>query len=138
MSNDINLRIATHRSLAGYTQTAAAQELGIKRSTYARMEKYGNPTPEMLKKIAVLFNVSVNKLLYGETEEEKNPVSLVTDADSLKNSESLRQEPFSFADKETYAPSHKEMQIIKMYHYMPKEKQKEVRDLIEALYKKDK
>ncbi len=138
MSNDINLRIATHRSLAGYTQTAAAQELGIKRSTYARMEKYGNPTPEMLKKIAVLYNVSVNKLLYGETEEEKNPVSLVTDADSLKNSESLRQEPFSFADKETYVPSHKEMQIIKMYHYMPKEKQKEVRDLIEALYKKDK
>ncbi len=138
MSNDINLRIATHRSLAGYTQTAAAQELGIKRSTYARMEKYGNPTPEMLKKIAELFNVSVNKLLYGEDDTDNPAVSLVTDADSLKISEPLRQEPFSFSNKETYIPTHKEMQIIKMYHYMSKEKQKEVRDLIETLYKENK
>lgn len=138
MSNEINTRIAAYRTLAGYTQFFAAQELGIKRSTYARMEKYGNPTPEMLKKIADLYNVSVNKLLYGETGEEKREVSLITDPDSLKKEQILRQDSFPFGNSETFIPSHKELQIIKMYHYLPKDKQNKARDLIESLYKETK
>ena len=64
----INKRIAGYRKLAGLTQAQAADLLGLKRNTYARMEKYGNPSPDMLKKIAELFRVSVATLIYGEED----------------------------------------------------------------------
>ena len=66
----INQRIAGYRKLAGLTQAQAADLLGLKRNTYARMEKYGNPSPDMLKQIAELFRVSVATLLYGQEETE--------------------------------------------------------------------
>ena len=64
----INKRIAGYRKLAGLTQAQAADLLGLKRNTYARMEKYGNPSPDMLKNIAELFRVSVATLIYGEED----------------------------------------------------------------------
>ncbi len=69
-NNTVNQRIAGYRKLAGLTQEDAAKFLNMKRNTYARMEKYGNPSPEMLKKLSELYNVSVNVLLYGK---EENP-----------------------------------------------------------------
>lgn len=65
-SNTINKRIANYRILAGYTQEEAANALGMNKSTYARMERTGSPKPETLKKIAEVFNVSAELLLYGE------------------------------------------------------------------------
>lgn len=64
--NTINKRIAEYRSLAGYTQETAAKALGMSKSTYARMERTGSPKPETLKKIAEVFNVSAELILYGE------------------------------------------------------------------------
>ncbi|MCQ2454681.1 MAG: helix-turn-helix domain-containing protein [Clostridia bacterium] len=66
--NTINQRIAGYRKLAGFTQAQAAELLNLKRNTYARMEKYGNPTPDMLKQMAELFRVSVATLIYGKDE----------------------------------------------------------------------
>ncbi len=64
-NNTVNQRIAGYRKLAGFTQEQAANLLNMKRSAYARMEKYGNPSPEKLKQIAELYRVSVATLLYG-------------------------------------------------------------------------
>lgn len=61
----INKRISTYRKLAGYTQQTAADALGIKKNTYARMELHGNPKPDMLIKLAALYKVSPNLILFG-------------------------------------------------------------------------
>ena len=66
---DINKRIARYRNLAGYTQERAAVALNINRNAYARMERAGSPRPEMLKKLALLYNVPAEVLLYGEVSE---------------------------------------------------------------------
>ena len=75
--NPINERIARYRKLAGYTQQTAADALKIKKNTYARMELHGNPTPDMLKKLAALYRVSPYLILYGvdggQTEVIRNP-----------------------------------------------------------------
>ena len=63
----INKRIAKYRTLAGFTQETAAQALGMKKNTYARMERYGYPKPDMLKKMASLFGVTTELILYGKT-----------------------------------------------------------------------
>lgn len=61
----INKRIAAYRRLAGYTQQTAAEALGMKKNTYARMELHGNPTQDIIIRLASLYNVSANRLLYG-------------------------------------------------------------------------
>ena len=62
----INERIIRYRNAAGYTQEAAAAALDMKKNTYARMERYGNPPPELMVKLAMLYNVDVKVLLLGE------------------------------------------------------------------------
>lgn len=93
-NNTVNQRIAGYRKLAGFTQEQAANLLNMKRSAYARMEKYGNPSPEKLKQIAELYRVSVATLLYGADNGYHNyrkaddelsdipPLSLETNKDS--------------------------------------------------------
>ena len=69
----INKRIATYRKLAGYTQQAAADALGMKKSTYARIELHGNPTSDLLMKLSRLYNVEPMLLLFGvKTEPQEN------------------------------------------------------------------
>ena len=53
-----NERIYEARKKAGFTQEAAAEKLNMKRNTYARMERLGNPTLDDLAKISDLYNVS--------------------------------------------------------------------------------
>lgn len=62
----INERIARYRVAAGYTQASAAKALDMKFSTYGRLEREGNPPPELLARMSVLFNVNANVLLFGE------------------------------------------------------------------------
>ncbi len=62
----VNARIIRARNAAGYTQENAALALGMKKNTYARMERYGNPSPDIMIKLAELYNVDIKALLYGE------------------------------------------------------------------------
>lgn len=75
----ISKRISRYRTLAGYTQQTAAEAIGMNKNSYARMERTGNPKPDVLKKLSALFNVPVSTLLYGEGletggEEEATPL----------------------------------------------------------------
>ena len=94
----INERIRRYRNAAGYTQDAAAAMLGMKKNTYAHMERYGNPSPALMLKLAQLYSVDVNILLLGEnytkpehpnTFDTFEPPTRFSDYDKPLNSDSL-------------------------------------------------
>ncbi len=125
--NSVNKRIAGYRKLAGLTQEQAANFLNLKRNTYARMEKYGNPSPELLKQIAELYRVSVAMLLYGEE-----------DAKSLVHDEAapiIFEQP-SFND--ILPLSITETNAIRIIRTLPNEESKKIIDYINEVYKNSK
>ncbi len=118
--NSVNGRIAAFRKLAGFTQEEAANKLGMKRNTYARMEKYGNPSPEMLKKIADLYNISVNSLIYNfDVPDNKHSSLLFNDSAT------------DFAGPITTA----ENNVLMALRMLPDEKKQKVIDLVSELFK---
>ena len=123
----INQRIAGYRKLAGLTQAQAADLLGLKRNTYARMEKYGNPSPDMLKQIAELFRVSVATLLYGQEE---------TEAYSNTNIPRLVLEQPSYND--VLPLSILETNAIRIFRNLSKEDQQKIVDCFNDVYGKSK
>ena len=123
----INQRIAGYRKLAGLTQAQAADLLGLKRNTYARMEKYGNPSPDMLKQIAELFRVSVATLLYGKEE---------TEAYSNTNIPRLVLEQPSYND--VLPLSILETNAIRIFRNLSKEDQQKIVDCFNDIYGKSK
>ncbi len=122
----VNQRIAGYRKLAGFTQAQAAELLDLKRNTYARMEKHGNPSPEMLKKLSELYRVSVSDLLYG--------------SDSI---ESIRQNipPLVF-EQPSYSDllplSNLETNAIRIFRNLSKENAKKIVDCFNEIYAQDK
>lgn len=123
----INQRIAGYRKLAGLTQAQAADLLGLKRNTYARMEKYGNPSPDMLKQIAELFRVSVATLLYGQE---------ATEAYSNTNIPRLVLEQPSYND--VLPLSILETNAIRIFRNLSKEDQQKIVDCFNDIYGKSK
>lgn len=136
MRNDINARIAQCRKMAGFTQNEAAQSLGIKRNTYARMELKGNPKPEMLKELAALYNVSTDMILYGE--ENSLVQELHVENERVLPMAHQNQSPSIFADSIPFIPTGKEENIIKIIRNLPKEKKDAVLQFIETQYKSSK
>lgn len=54
---------------AGYTQAKAAKLLGISKSTLTSYEKYRTkPDIEMAKKIAALYNLTVNDIIFLQSD----------------------------------------------------------------------
>lgn len=129
--SDVNQRIAEYRKLAGFTQSEAAPLLGMKRNTYARMERHGNPTPEMLKKIAELYNVSVDTILYGD-----NKLPLTPAEPAYAVFESSKMMPHFIEEMEQgISLTTNEKNCIRVIRLLPKSKQKEVMNYINNLYK---
>ena len=120
--NPINRRISIYRGYAGYTQQQAADLLGMKKNTYARMERYGNPTPDMLTKLASLYNVSLNMLLYGN-DEGRLPLKHI----ETSITGTLNQEPQLLLTID-------EQNCVRMCRGLPKSMQKMVMDFISSLY----
>ena len=128
----INKRIATYRKLAGYTQQTAADALGIKKNTYARMELHGNPTPNMLARIAQLYNVSPNLILFGVDGGQT--------AAMRESSESTRlfEDPHLFTRKPDLILTVNEKNCIKACRELSKDQQNEVMALINKFYNSNK
>ncbi len=128
----INKRISIYRKLAGYTQQTAADALGIKKNTYARMELHGNPTPDMLVKLARLYNVSPNSILFGVDRHFLSPHE-DGDTDGTRiNDNNI------FAEKPDLVLTTNEKNCIRACRKLTKEQQKEVMALINKLYKNTK
>lgn len=127
LDKQLNERLFRYRKLAGYTQASVAQELGMKKNTYARMEKYGSPKPELLIKLAALFNVSTNILLYGHEIEATQP-SIIR-----------AQEPISpFQTQNEVKLSATEKSCLLTIRGLSKEQKQEVIDLINKFYQENK
>lgn len=126
----INKRISTYRKLAGYTQQTAADALGIKKNTYARMELHGNPTPHMLVQLAMLYKVSPNLILFGvdggETEDLRDKSEPIR----------LRETPHIFDNipKTDMTLTTNERNCIKVCRELSKEQRDEVMAFINKLY----
>ena len=138
MPNDVNERIAACRKLAGFTQATAAQRLGLKRNTYARMELHGNPGAIMLMRLAELYGVSVNYLVSGEEGEAEQEIELETITEPTKSTIRFSNSINPNLMPPRYTPTNTELDLIKMYHYLPKDDQDEVKADIYARHLKAK
>ena len=129
----INKRIATYRKLAGYTQQSAADALGLKKNTYARMELHGNPKPEILAKLAVLYNVSINLILYGVDGGQ------TADMQKAKEITRLEEKPHPFTMQKTdITLTVNEKNCIKACRKLSKKDRDQVMALINRLYSESK
>ncbi len=66
----INKRITYYREKAGYTKRQMAEKMGLKYTTYCRMENEGKIFVENLKILADVLDVDERVLLYGDFIEE--------------------------------------------------------------------
>lgn len=130
----INKRISAYRKLAGYTQQTAAEALGIKKNTYARMELHGNPTPDMLVRIAELYNISPNLILFGT---KKNEIT-ETIASRTTEEKRLHDDPPLFKRRPELVLTVNEENCIKACRQLSKAQQKEVMALINKFYNESK
>ena len=125
----INQRIAKYRKLSGHTQQSAADALGIKKNTYARMELHGNPTGEMLMKLSKLYGITVNHLLFG------------VDLDEFKSQAggTLHDDPVPFLKRRPpITLTVNEENCVKVCRELSREQRKEIMDLINKMYKDSK
>lgn len=126
--NPINQRIARYRILAGYTQETAAEMLGINKNTYARMERSGNPKPEILKQLAELFNVPVQVFFYGENiPYEPTPVTPQPSFNKQEYIPEGAEPPFTLTLNEK--------NMIKIFRGLSKENKEKVFEALNKLIK---
>ena len=60
---------------------SVSKKLGLGNSNVAQWKKGSTPRPEVLSKIADYFGVTVEQLLTGDGQKEKNPVGITDEAD---------------------------------------------------------
>ena len=122
----INRRIAGLRKLAGFTQEQVAEKLNMKRNTYARMERYGNPSPETIDKLSKLFDVPVQRF-FGEEALDFSPISETTIPKRLNES--------SLLDTSDLFPIKiEEANLLRILRALPKENTEAVIKFVNELY----
>ncbi len=133
----LNIRIARCRSAAGYSQKAAAKALGIKESTYGRLEREGNPSPDVLAKMAELYNVDIVELLYDKEQLKKKDEKRFEELQkSFTRLHDSGFRGFEVTPKPDFSPT--ERNLIGGYRDLTKEQQTSVVDLINKLRNENK
>lgn len=122
----INRRIAGYRKLAGYTQEQVADILGLKRNTYARIEHHGNPSPEMIDKLAKLFNVPVQRF-FSEEKLDFSPIESTTPTIRLN-------EPSLLDTSDLFPITIEEANLLRILRVLPKENTDATIKFVNALY----
>lgn len=82
----INERVKYYRGLKGYSQKEFSEMLDIKKTTYSYVEKEGNISCELAKKMAEILEIDIRLLLYGEDEigERNNVENILSEIDKSK------------------------------------------------------
>lgn len=76
----MNNKLKELRKNSALTQKQIADVIGIDRSTYSYYENgKASPSLEVLIKIAKVFNVTLDYIIYGEESKTVQPVSVLTD-----------------------------------------------------------
>ncbi len=128
----VNQRIKKYRVLAGYTQEKAAAELGMKKSSYARMERYGNPNVNALVKLATLFHVPLETLVYGLDPQRFN-----TTVDNGAPSFFEQPNSANFKSEPPFILTTNEKNCIKLFRNLSNEKRDELMKYINDFCKKN-
>ena len=113
----INEKIYDFRRSAHLTQTQLADLLGIKHSTYSQMERYGSVSVEMLTRIAAALGKSPTDFFEGEPQTMNQPEPIVTGEGEID-----------------FIMTHNDRQIVKMYHFLPKEAKEKVMAFMNEQY----
>ena len=131
MSNDTNKTILAQmlikfRKAHKLTQEQVANILKIKRSTYAYYERNVIPSPEILSKLAFIFNITVHELMYGKPDP--NNARLVN---TLGSTDPDIEEIHAYA-----ALNKQERSFISNYRLLPENlKDKVYKELVEMVDK---
>ncbi len=133
-TNTINKRIAAYRKLAGFTQDSAAAALGMKKNTYSRMERVGNPSPEMLVKLSKLYKVTVNTLLLGQEKPEENIFAQHREREIIRLSD--YDKPL-FERRPELNLTFNEYNCVKVSRTLTLEQRKEIMELINKFQKEN-
>ncbi|MCQ2478313.1 MAG: helix-turn-helix domain-containing protein [Clostridia bacterium] len=130
-ASSANKRIADARKNAGLTQQQAAEKLNMKRNTYARMERLGNPDIKTLQSLTELFGVSADWLLC----KEENDIGF-TQNDTASQMLNETNDPFN--SSLPFMPNQTEINFIKVFHVLKSKENKDAAlKFINDLYKKE-
>ena len=129
----VNQRIAAFRKKLHYSQGAVAEMIGMKGSTYSQMERRGTVSAERLLKLARVFDIPPEMLLYDEEEYKK------LYEENEKKSITLSQEPFykKSGFVEEFIPTNSEISLIKVFRTLNAKDKAEVREFIKKKWKKE-
>ena len=142
MDKEINKRIVIYRKLANLNQIQVAELMGMKASTYSQMERSGSITTDRLLRLAEIFNVSVNDLLFDQQKQNVEPeppkqIFPVPDPAPINKlhesivdifSNNINLDNLSIRDRN----------MIKMYINFKKSDQQKVCNLVEEIYHNNK
>lgn len=124
MEKEINKRIRKYRKDAHLTQEKTANALGIKCSTYSQMERKGNIRADIAIKLADIFKVDPDFIIYGSKPLDFTPIEpKVLTANA----------PDTFAQKlqEEFPLKNREKQAITIIRNLSEEDREEVYSFIE-------
>lgn len=110
-------RLIELRNKLGFSQEQMADELGVKRSTYAKWEKDTNQPTRKLKDIAAYFHVTTDYLL-GNTDIPNEPPASAA------------------AGVQTLTPQDQE--LLRKYHILTDEHKGLLNGQLDAMYNLDK
>lgn len=110
-------RLIELRNKLGFSQGQMADELGVKRSTYAKWEKDTNQPTRKLKDIAAYFHVTTDYLL-GNTD--------------------IPNEPLAFAAAGVQALTPQDQELLRKYHILTDEHKGLLNGQLDAMYNLDK
>ena len=131
----INQRIAVCRKLRDMTQADVAEKLDMKCSTYSQMERKGNISAQMILKLAAIFNVQPDEILYGKSDVfTPPPPSQEPTGGKLASP----IEPPIPQGPAAITLTNREENIIKIIRNLPKEVRDEIISFIEIKYKENK
>ena len=85
------LRIADRRKAMGLSQDELAHRAGIGRQALSAIEKGGDFKTQKIDNLAIVLGVSVDFIMYGETEEKSELLSEVMDVLSDMDELQVRQ-----------------------------------------------
>ena len=138
MAESINRRIARCRKLADLTQTEAAEKMGMKCSTYSQMERKGNISADRLLKLAQIFGVHPDELLYEKKNTSSTPSEApAASAPAFPSAPIIHQDDYEDG-RPVFIISKKEENLLKIVRNLPKSVRDEVISFIEQKYRENK
>ncbi len=121
----INKRITYYREKAGLNKRQMAEKMGLKYTTYCRIENNGKIHDEYLKKIAQALDIDERLLLYDDFMED--------DSKYIKHLEE-KYKQFSMPNSVVVVTDEKEKRLINIFRKCRSDKKIAIMEFIHYIY----